>query len=109
MWASSWAINGFVRMDKQPNIWVCHLLEHQLSAFYDITHGLGLAILTPRYLRYALNEKTVKRYYRFGVNIWNIDNSLPKMEVAKKSIEYLENFLYKDNEEDIVEIFKDCL
>lgn len=98
MWASSWAINGFARMDKQPNIWVCHLLEHQLSAFYDITHGLGLAILTPRYLRYTLNEKTVDRYYRFGVNVWNIDGSLPKMEVAEKSIECLENLLYGDLE-----------
>lgn len=98
MWASSWAINGFIRMDKQPNIWLCHLLEHQLSAFYDITHGLGLAIVTPRYLKYALNESTVDRYYKFGVNVWNIDSNLPKMEVAKKSIECLKDWLYKDLE-----------
>lgn len=98
MWASSWAINGFTRMDKQPNIWVCHLLEHQLSAFYDITHGLGLAILTPRYLRYTLNENNVDRYYKFGVNVWNIDSSLPKMEVAKKAIECLEKFAYQELE-----------
>lgn len=98
MWASSWAINGFARMDRQPNIWVCHLLEHQLSAFYDITHGLGLAILTPRYLRYMLNENTVDRYYNFGVNVWNIDAKLPKMEVAEKSIQCLENLFYEDLE-----------
>lgn len=98
MWASSWAINGFTRMDRQPNIWICHLLEHQLSAFYDITHGLGLAILIPRYLKYALNENNVDTYYNFGVNVWNIDSKLPKMEVAIKSIEYLENLFYKDLE-----------
>ena len=96
MWASSWAINGFARMDKEPNTWICHLLEHQLSAFYDITHGLGLAIVTPRYLKYVLNKDTVDRYYQFGINVWGIDSNLPKMEVAKKSIEYLEEFLYKD-------------
>lgn len=96
MWASSWAINGFARMDKEPNTWICHLLEHQLSAFYDVTHGLGLAIVTPRYLKYVLNEDTVDRYYQFGINVWGIDSNLPKMEVAKKSIEYLEEFLYKD-------------
>lgn len=96
MWASSWAINGFARMDKEPNTWICHLLEHQLSAFYDITHGLGLAIVTPRYLKYVLNEDTVDRYYQFGINVWGIDSNLPKMEVAKKSIECLEEFLYKD-------------
>lgn len=98
MWASSWAINGFVRMDRQPNTWVCHLLEHQLSAFYDITHGLGLAILTPQYLRYTLNEKTVDRYYNFGVKVWDINSDLPKMEVAKKSIECIENLFYKELE-----------
>lgn len=98
MWTSSWAINGFARMDKEPNVWVCHLLEHQLSAFYDITHGLGLAIVTPRYLKYALNENNVDRYYQFGVNVWNIDANLPKMEVAKKAIEYLENLAYTDLE-----------
>lgn len=98
MWASSWAINGFVRMDRQPNKWVCHMLEHQLSAFYDITHGLGLAILTPRYLKYTLNNDTLDRYYKFGVNVWGIDSNLPKMEVAKKSIECVERLFYKDLE-----------
>lgn len=98
MWASSWAINGFVRIDKQPNIWVCHMLEHQLSAFYDITHGLGLAILTPKYMRYALNESNVDRYYEFGINVFDIDKNLPKIEVARKSIECLEKFLYEDLE-----------
>lgn len=98
IWASSWAINGFARIDRQPNIWVCHLLEHQLSAFYDITHGLGLAILTPRYLRYTLNENTVDRYYSFGVNVLDIDASLPKMEVAEKSIKCLEKLFYEDLE-----------
>lgn len=98
MWASSWAINGFFRIDKLPNTWVCHLLEHQLSAFYDITHGLGLAILTPKYLRAVLNENTVDRFYRFGVNVWGIDGSLPKMEVAEKSIECLEHFIYQELE-----------
>lgn len=96
MWASSWAINGYTRMDRQPNVWVCHLLEHQLSAFYDITHGLGLAIITPKYLRYVLNENTVDRFYRFGVKVWDIDPNLPKMEVAEKAIENLEKFIYED-------------
>ena len=46
MWASSWAINGFVNGGKRQ-AWSCHPMEHELSALYDITHGLGLAILPP--------------------------------------------------------------
>ena len=98
MWSSSWAINGFLRIDKMPNVWVGHLIEHQLSAFYDVTHGLGLAIILPKYLRSILNENTKDRFYNFGVNVWDIDKNLPKMEVALKAIECLENFAYKDLE-----------
>lgn len=36
-------------------------MEHELSAYYDITHGVGLAILTPRWMRYILNEHTVEK------------------------------------------------
>lgn len=63
MWASSWAINGFVSAGKQ-HAWSCHPMEHELSAFYDITHGLGLAILTPRWLEYTLDETTVSKFYQ---------------------------------------------
>jgi len=94
MWASSWAINGFINGGKQQ-AWSCHPMEHELSAIYDITHGLGLAILTPRWLTYCLDESTVSKYYQFGVNVWGIDAALPQMEVAQKAIEKTGEFLSK--------------
>lgn len=93
MWASSWAINGYINGGKQQ-AWTCHPIEHELSAYYDITHGLGLAILTPRWMKYVLDEKTAERFYKFGVNVFDIDKNLSPMEVATKSIELLEEFLY---------------
>lgn len=94
MWASSWAINGFVNGGKQQE-WSCHPMEHEVSAIYDITHGLGLAILTPRWMEYCLDESTVSKYVQFGVNVFGIDASLPTMEIAQKSIEMLKDFLFK--------------
>lgn len=94
MWTSSWAINGFINGGKRQ-AWSCHPMEHELSAIYDITHGLGLAILTPRWMEYTLNEKTVSKFYQFGVNVFGIDATLPQMEVAKKSIEILSEFLFE--------------
>lgn len=93
MWTSSWAINGLVNGGKQQ-AWSCHPIEHELSAIYDITHGLGLAILTPRWMEYCLNETTVSKYVQFGVNVFGIDLSLEPMEIAKKSIEMLSDFLF---------------
>lgn len=93
MWASSWAINGFV-MGGKHKVWSCHAMEHQLSAVYDITHGLGLAILTPRWMEYCLSEEILPKYVQFGVNVFNIDATLSDMEIAKKSIEMLKEFLF---------------
>lgn len=94
MWASSWAINGFIHGGKNQD-WTCHPIEHELSAFYDITHGLGLAILTPRWMEYCLDESTVLKFYQFGCNVFDIDGKLEPMVVAKKSIEMLSEFLFK--------------
>ena len=70
-------------------------MEHELSAFYDITHGLGLAQLTPRFLRYCLNDQTVSRYVRFGVEVFGIDKTLEPMEIAERSIQALETFFFE--------------
>jgi len=93
MWTSSWAINGFVNGGKRQ-AWSCHPMEHEISAFYDITHGLGLAILTPRWMKYTLDGTTVSKFYQFGCTVFGIDRSLSPMDVAKKSIEMLSDFFY---------------
>ena len=94
MWTSSWAINGFV-MGGKRQAWSCHPIEHELSAIYDITHGLGLAILTPRWMTYTLDDTTASKFYQFGCNVFGIDPSLDPMDVGIKSIEMIASFLFK--------------
>ena len=94
MWASSWALNNFL-YDGFFQATVCHAMEHELSAFYDITHGHGLAILTPRWLRYILNEETAPNICRFGLNVMDVDMSLSMIEGAKAAIEALETFFFE--------------
>lgn len=94
MWAASWAINGFINGGKRQ-MWSCHPMEHELSAFYDIAHGLGLAILTPRWMEYVLDETTASKFYEYGVNVFGIDSSLPIMDVAKQSIDKTKEFFFE--------------
>ena len=70
-------------------------MEHQLSAVYDITHGLGLAILTPRWMEYCLEENTLSKYVQFGVNVFGIDSKLSDREIANQAIEKTKEFLFK--------------
>lgn len=93
MWASSWAINGFINGGKRQ-AWSCHPIEHELSAIYDITHGLGLAIVTPRWMEYCLDQSTVSKYVQFAVNVFNVDDSQEPMVIARKGIKLLSEFLF---------------
>ncbi|MFT5874457.1 MAG: alcohol dehydrogenase YqhD (iron-dependent ADH family) [Clostridium sp.] len=85
MWTSSLAINGLLSYGKETE-WSVHGMEHELSAFYDITHGVGLAILTPHWMEYALNDNTVNKFVEYGVNIWGLDESCDKYEIAHNAI-----------------------
>ena len=93
MWASSWAINGLLRKGK-PQAWSVHPMEHELSAFYDITHGVGLAILTPRWLRHVLSAKTAPKIARFGRRVFDI-KSEDDVDAANEAIEALYDFFVR--------------
>ena len=67
-------------------------MEHELSAYYDIVHGEGLAILVPHWMRHMLRPENVWKYVELGVNVWGIDPSLPEMEIANKAIDATAEF-----------------
>ena len=86
MWAASHAINGLVEAGA-ANAWCVHPMEHELSAFYDITHGEGLAILTPAWMEHVLSVKTAPMFATYGRNVWGLqgtdDMSLARDAIAK--------------------------
>ena len=91
MWASTLALNGLVGAGK-PGSWTCHPMEHELSAFYDITHGVGLAILTPRWMRYILSETTVDKFVSYAKNVWHLPEMEDKFAYANLAIDKTEEF-----------------
>lgn len=86
MWAGSLALNGLVSYGKSGGDWATHGIEHELSAAYDITHGLGLAIILPQWMKYILNEKNVDRFVMFAENVFSIKRE-DKFEQAEAGIE----------------------
>ena len=87
MLCCTYGCNGILALGNSYSGWPCHGIEHALSAYYDITHGEGLAIITPRWMKHILSEKTIDRFVKYGVNVFGIDASLPKQEIAGKAIE----------------------
>ena len=84
MWASSWAINGLTSCGK-GQAWSVHQIEHMLSGYYDITHGVGLAILTPVWMEYVLDESSVDKFAEYAKNVWDVDDH-DKWNAAREGI-----------------------
>ena len=90
MWASTQALNSLLSSGK-GGAWTCHPIEHELSAYYDITHGVGLAIVTPRWMRYILSDATVDKFCEYGRNVWDITEE-DAYKCANMAIDATEQF-----------------
>ena len=91
MWAASLANNGILSLGSQPYAFSCHGIEHEISAYHDVIHGIGLAIVTPRWMEYILNEHTVHKFARYAKEVFGIEGSNEK-EMAKKAIQATTDF-----------------
>lgn len=87
------ACSGIPEYGKQGTGWPCHGMEHELSAYYDITHGVGLAILTPRWMRHILakDSTSLPRFVKFAKNVMGLTGQ-EDMELAKAGIDALESY-----------------
>ena len=97
MLTCTYGCNGIYALGNSYTGWPCHGMEHALSAYYDITHGEGLAIITPRWMKHILSEKTVDRFVKYGVNVFGIDGTLDKFEIAEKAIDETYKFFESIN------------
>ena len=77
------ALNNLLRSGTNED-WATHDIEHQLSAFYDIPHAAGLAIITPRWMKVVKDQKA-KKLLQYGERVWGLRGS--DAEIIKKAID----------------------
>ena len=75
MWAGALAWNGLCNAGVQGASTPNHMLEHPLSAVYDIAHGAGLSAIFPSWLRYK-KESIAPRILLFGKNILEMGDEI---------------------------------
>lgn len=90
---ASVACSGIPEYGKEYSGWPCHAMEHVLSAYYDITHGVGLAILTPRWMRYILakDPSILPRFVKYARNVMGLDGN-DELALAHEAIDKLEAY-----------------
>lgn len=92
MWASSLALSGLLSPSKRED-WEVHQIQHQIGAYYDCAHGMGLAAVSPAYYRLVC-PYALPRFKRFAVNVWGIDPAgKSDLELAHAGIDALAAFI----------------
>ncbi len=92
MWTSTMAEIGIIKLGKKCDF-EAHMIEHQMGAYTDCNHGMGLAVIHPAYYRRICRDG-VRKFARFAREVWNISpEGRSEEELAFAGIDALEAFI----------------
>ena len=94
MWCATMGLNKIVGLSKTQD-WEVHMIEHQLGAYTDCAHGIGLAIISPAYYRYIYQDG-LHKFVRYAKRIWGVEDYGQGDEaIALEGINRLEAFIHE--------------
>lgn len=91
MWAGSLAHCNLFGTGRLQD-WGSHRIEHELSAIYDVTHGAGLAVVFPAWMKYVY-KRDLNRFVQFAVRVWGVEMQYDPEETALEGIRRMEGFI----------------
>ncbi len=92
MWCATLGLNTITGVSKTQD-WEVHMIEHQLGAYTDCPHGLGLAVISVPYYRY-IYKYGLDKFVRYAENVWGVSAAgKTKENVALEGIDKLAEFI----------------
>jgi len=83
MWTATLALNGLTPAGIGAYSFPNHMIEHSLSALYNIPHGAGLSIVMPAWLKWY-QEKNPPQFARFAGEVFGLDSGSAGIEALEK-------------------------
>lgn len=91
MVASTLSHNGVTGIGRSGD-WSSHFIEHELSGEYDVTHGAGLAVITPAWMKYVWRDNT-EIFMKWATRVMGVDAAgKTEEETVTEAIARLEEF-----------------
>lgn len=95
MWGGMVAHNGTCGVGCEED-WSGHQMEHELSAMYDVTHGAGLAVITPAYMEFMAHHHP-ERIRQFAERVFAVPADFgSEEEIALEGVRRFRAFLHDD-------------
>lgn len=86
-WAATQALNGSTSAGVQGIEYPNHMIEHSLSALYNVPHGAGLSVVIPAWMKWFYKNNEAQ-FERFAKEVF-------RLKTALEGIEALENWFNK--------------
>lgn len=82
MWSGTIAHNGTCGIGREED-WAGHQIEHEISAMYDVTHGAGLAVVTPAYMLFMAQHHPA-RIKQFAERVFGVSDAVEGINLFKQ-------------------------
>lgn len=86
-WASTQALNGLIYSGTAGFSYPNHMIEHSLSALYNVPHGAGLSVVMPAWMKWY-HTRNPEQFTRFAKEVFGVSTAL-------EGIAALENWFNK--------------
>ncbi len=94
MWCATLALNGWAAAGLGPVSMPMHMIEHSLSAIYNVPHGAGLSVVMPGWMAYQAKINN-RKFAQFGERVFGLTGNLENKTF--RGIEALEEYFVKIN------------
>lgn len=86
-WVATQALNGLTPSGTAGGSFPNHMIEHSLSALYNVAHGAGLSIVIPAWMKWY-KEQNLTQFERYAKEVFGLDS-------AEEGIKALESWFAK--------------
>ncbi len=93
MWCATMALNGWTAAGLGRVGFPMHMIEHSLSALYDVPHGAGLSVIMPAWMEHEFPEIEA-RLAQFATRVFMMENT-DRAERARQGIRLLKEWFRK--------------
>ena len=73
-WASTMALNGNTFVGVEGNNYPTHMVEHAMSALYNVAHGAGLSVVIPAWMKWYRVQRP-ERFERFAARMFGVEDA----------------------------------
>ncbi|RXJ87488.1 iron-containing alcohol dehydrogenase [Arcobacter sp. CECT 8985] len=89
-WVAMQAENGSTTIGVEGGQYPNHMIEHAISALYNVPHGAGLSVVMPAWMKWYY-KNNITQFDRFAREVFKVEDALLGIEKLEKWFEKIES------------------